>query len=135
MNRKELIMAMNSEIKKIVSRVKETQAQLQTLLKDRTWVEDARKYAERQGKEVRKLLTTDMGKVKTFLERERKELERFQKQLPGEVKKLRKFVTTQKKELEKLLTSVRKARFTPKGKTRAGAKKTSASKKSASAST
>ena len=35
-----------------------------------------------------------------FIERERKELERFQKQLPGEVKKIRAFMTEQRRELK-----------------------------------
>src|SRR4051812_18339166 len=100
--------SMNAEIKKVVGRVKEAQVQLQSMVKSHDWVEEARKYAERQGKEVKKLFAPDVEKMKTFLERERKELERFQKQIPGEVKKFRKFVDMQKKELEKLLTSVRK---------------------------
>lgn len=101
-------MKMNSELKKVVDRVVTAQSQLQAMLKDKTWVEEARKYAEKQSKEVKKLLKADVSKVKTFIERERKELERFQKQIPGEVKKIRKFVDGQKKELEKLLTSVRR---------------------------
>jgi hypothetical protein len=99
-------MPMNGELKKILGRVKEAQGQLQSMLKDKTWVEEARKYAEKQGKEVKKLLDSDVAKVKTFIERERKELEKFQKQIPGEVKKFRKFVDGQRKELEKLLRRV-----------------------------
>ena len=98
--------SMNIEINKVVSKVKEAQGQLQHMVNSHDWVEEARKYAERQGKEVKKILTSDVSKVKSFLEKERKELERFQKQIPGEVKKLRKFVNTQKKEFEKLLASV-----------------------------
>jgi hypothetical protein len=99
----------NDDLKKIVGRVKATQTQLQAILKDKTWVEEARRYAERQGKEVKKLLAADMGKVRIFLERERRELERFQRQIPGEVKKFRQFVDGQRKELEKLLVNVRNA--------------------------
>lgn len=98
--------SMNTEINKVVSKVKEAQGQLQNMINSHDWVEEARKYAERQGKEVKKILTSDVSKVKSFLEKERKELERFQKQIPGEVKKLRKFVNTQKKEFEKLLANV-----------------------------
>src|SRR4051794_12479022 len=104
--------SMNAEIKKVVTRVKAAQNQLQGLIKSQDWVEEARKYAERQGKEVKKLFAPDVEKMKTFLERERKELERFQKQIPSEVKKFRKFVNTQKKEFEKLLTNVRKMNAT-----------------------
>jgi hypothetical protein len=118
---------MNAEIKKIVLKAKTAQEKLQVLLKSQDWVEEARRYAEKQGKEVRKLLTSDVGKVKTFLEKERAELERFQKQIPGEVKKLRTFVKGQRKELGKLLANVRKAGLdgAVKGKTR----KKAASKK------
>lgn len=114
----------NSEVKKVVKQVKTAQAKLQAALKDKTWVEDARKYAERQGKEVRKLLEADVTKVVAFVERERKELEKIQKQIPGEVKKLRKFVNGQRKELERLLTSLRKgkARASSSGKS-SGTKK------------
>lgn len=133
---------MNADLKKVMERFKDAQGQLQNLLKDKTWVEDARKYAERQGKEVKKLLTADVAKVRVFLDRERKELERFQKQIPGEVKKFRKFVDGQKKEFEKLLKSVKKAGANGKGKTKAkstkkkstGAKKTSKKASAASAS-
>jgi hypothetical protein len=130
---------MNAEIKKVVGRVKAAQAQLQTLLKDKTWIDEAKKYADRQGKEVKKLLAGDVSKVKTFIERERKELERFQKQIPGEVQKLRKFVDGQRKELEKLLKNVRKVKASgPKaGKASNGAgkaKKSGAKKSESSAS-
>lgn len=122
--------AMETEIKKVVERVKDAQTKLQTLLKSQDWVEEARKYAERQGKEVKKLLSSDLSRVKTFLEREGKSLEKIQKQIPGEVKKIRTFVQGQRKELEKLLTNVRKASANGKGKKSSGAKK----KKSSSAS-
>jgi len=118
---------MNTEIKKVVTRVKEAQEQLQALIKGQDWVEEARKYAERQGKEVKKLFAPDVEKMKSFLEKERKELERFQKQIPGEVKKFRKFVNVQKKELEKLLTNVRK--MNPAASAQSGSKKSKTSKK------
>ncbi len=120
---------MNSDLKKIVSRVKSAQNQLESMLKDKSWIEDARKYANRQSKEVKKLLTADVAKVRTFLERERKELARFQKQLPGEVQKLKKFVDSQRKELEKLLGSVRKVRDGQPKTKKSGAKKKAGTKK------
>lgn len=141
--------SMNSEIKKVILRVKEAQAQFQTLIQSQDWVDEARKYAERQGKEVKKLFGPDLEKMKSFLERERKELERFQKQIPSEVKKLKKFVDLQKKEFEKLLTNVRKMsktqnaagskkssktkKSTPKTKRKAGSQSSSASESTASA--
>jgi hypothetical protein len=105
---------MNADIKKVVNRVKAAQQDLQSYLKKQGWVEEARKYAEKQGKEVRKLFGGDHAKVKTFLEKQRRELEKFQKQLPEEVKKLRTFVKGQRKELQKLLIRVGKVRSTPK---------------------
>ncbi len=127
---------MNTELKKIVGKMKAAQQQLQGLVQDQSWVEEARKYAERQGKEVKKLLTSDVKKVRVFLEKERKELERFQKQIPSEVKKLRKFVDGQKKELEKLIATTRKVGLkeavskAQKGKTKKAApKKASTAKK------
>lgn len=126
---------MNSDLKKIVTRVKEAQTQLETLLKDKTWVEEARKYAAQQSKEVKKLLSADVSKVRTFLERERKELERFQKQIPGEVKKLKKFVDDQKSELEKLLSRVRKVRVETEAKPRKATKKAARKTKKPASST
>lgn len=128
---------MNAEIKKIVDRVKTAQDQLQKVLNNQDWMDEVRKYAERQGQEVRKLIDSDMGKVKSFVERERKELEKFQKQLPGEVKRFKTLITKQRKELEKLLRTAGKAapaRPTAKKKparvktkTTGGKKKTTAS--------
>jgi hypothetical protein len=131
--KEKLMKAMNVEVKKVVERAKKAQSKLQTMLQDQDWIEDARKYAEKQGKEVKKLLSSDVTRLKTFLEKERKELERFQKEIPGEVKKLRGFVKTQKKELEKLLKNLRRAtktgNFKSLGKTKKSTKKKTSSKK------
>src|SRR5262249_47673660 len=101
--------AVNAEVKRILKRAKKVQLRLNEVLQSQDWLEEARKYAEQQRKEVRKLIETDLEKLRAFLERERKELERFQKQIPGEVKKLRGFVLKQRKELETLLQGLRKA--------------------------
>jgi antitoxin component HigA of HigAB toxin-antitoxin module len=123
---------MNAELKKIVSRVKTAQTRLQSMLNNQDWpgyMEEARKYAEKQGTEVKKLLSSDLGKVKTFIERERKELERFQKQIPGEVKKFRKLLMQQRKDLEKMLGSIGTLGATSNGKKRkTGSKKGTAKK-------
>ena len=79
--------AVNNEVKKIISRAKKVQGKLQEVLKNQDWVEEAKKYADKQKKEVKKLLNTDTAKLKAFLERERKHLERLQNQLPGEIAK------------------------------------------------
>lgn len=127
---------MNPELKKIVSRVKTAQKKLEVMLDQQDWMEEARKYAEKQGNEVKKLLTSDFGKVKTFIERERKELERFQKQIPGEVKKFKTLLQGQRKELEKALKKLGAAKAksfkgTPKKAT--GTKKKSSKAASTSA--
>lgn len=120
---------MNGELKKIVNRVKATQAQVQKVLSNKSWLEDARNFAEKQGREVKKLFADDVTKVKTFIERERKGLELIQKQLPAEMKKIKKFVDQQKKELEKMLATVRKSGGKAKAKT--SPKKSASSGKSA----
>jgi hypothetical protein len=121
----------NADIKKVISKVKAAQSKLQGVLKNQDWVEEARKYAERQGTEVKKLLSSDLDKVKIFLEKERKELERIQKQIPGEVKKLKGFVSSQRKELERLLTSLRKAKVSAATKTKKKTTKVASASKSA----
>jgi hypothetical protein len=116
----------SADFKKVISRVKQVQGKLQTLLERTDWVDEARKYAEVQGKEVKKLLSGDLAKVKNFIERERKELERFQKEIPGEVKKFKGFIEGQRKELEKLLSNVRKMKS--KSRKKSGTRKASAKK-------
>ncbi len=127
---------MNTELKNIVGRVKKLQSQLQVVLKDKTWIEEARKYAKKQSKEVRKLITTDVNKVKVFIEKERKELQKFQKQIPGEVTKIRKLVLSQSNELEKVLNRIRRVKASGKTVTKkkaSGTKKKATTKKAASA--
>jgi SPX domain protein involved in polyphosphate accumulation len=88
---------MNGELKKILSKVKTAQSQLQSMLKDKTWVEEARKYAEKQGREVKKLLDTDVAKVKTFIERERKELEKLLRRVNKATPSKKKSASSRKK--------------------------------------
>jgi hypothetical protein len=102
-------MKMNSEIKRVVTRVKSAQENLKVMLQRQDWVEEARKYADRQRKEMKKLLASDLEKVKTFVEKERKELEKFQKELPGEVKKVKALLKGQRKDLSKLLATIKKS--------------------------
>ncbi len=132
---------MNADLKKIVSKVKDAQNRLQLVLDKQDWpgyMDEARKYAEKQGSEVKKLLSSDLGKVRSFIERERKELERFQKQIPGEVKKLRGLVKSQTKDFEKFLNTLRKsgaaAKKSKSKKTTTSTKKKTTSKKASAAS-
>lgn len=124
-----LMSMMNSpEVKKAIARLKNVQEQVHDLITDPSWVDDARKYAERQSKEIKKLIRSDADKVKKFVVRERKELEKFQKQIPGEVAKLKKYLVSQRKEFEKLLKQVTKASKSSQKKSRSG--KTGARRKS-----
>jgi len=120
------------DVKKWLSRVRMTQGQMKSLIQGGGWMEDARQYLERQGKEVQKLIHGDLAKVKTFVERERRELERLQKQIPGEVTRWKKYLAAQRKELEKVLAGVRGASGAKKSKkARKSSKKKTASKKAA----
>lgn len=78
--------------------------QIRGLIKDRAKLQA---FAGKQSKEVRKMITTDLNKVKAFLEKERKELEKIQKNIPQEFKKLRKFVDGQKKEIRKMMKQIK----------------------------
>ena len=79
-------------------------------------------------------------KVKSFITKEAKELQKLQKQLPGEIAKFTKFVNSQAKELEKILKTVNaleaadmiqsKVKSTIKGKSPIGKKSKTSSKKS-----
>ena len=100
---------MNGELKKVVEQVKAAQEKLNQLMKNQDWMDDARKYAEQQGQEVKKLFAEDASKLRQFLEAERREMERFQKQIPGEVKKFKNFLKSQRKEFQKLVNQIRAA--------------------------
>jgi hypothetical protein len=110
---------MSSELNKIVGRVKQAQVKIQKVMKNQDWLEEARKYAEHQGHGLKKLFASDSAKVEAFLERQKKELARIQKRIPGEVKKYRSLLQNQSKEFEKIL-----------GKLVAGAKTQSSAKSS-----
>lgn len=98
---------LNTELKKLVGRVQVARSRFQTLLNDRTWVDEARRYADRSKAEVQKLLEGDVTKVRAFLDREKRELERFQRQIPNEVKKFRRLMHGRRKELEQLVKTLR----------------------------
>jgi uncharacterized membrane protein YqiK len=107
---------MNPEMKKIVGRMKVAQTKLQSrvdeLMTNQDWLDEAKKYAERAGTDVKKLISSDVTKVKTFVDRQRKELERVQKQLPAEVKRFQKLLNQQRTELEKMIRKIRLAKKT-----------------------
>ncbi len=136
-----MMSAAKANAKKILDRVKSARTQLENLLKDRSWIGDAKKVAEKQGKEVKKIIDTDVAKLRVFLEKERKELEKLQAQIPGEVARIKHFVDGQKKELSKLLKTVKakaktqkKSAAGTKSKKKTGTRKKSSSKGASSAS-
>jgi len=100
------------DVKKLYMKVRQAQTQFRTILQDGSWMDDAKKYVERQGAEMQKLIHGDLEKLRTFVEHERRELNRIQKEFPKEVTRWKKYLASQRKELEKLLTGVRG--FTPK---------------------
>lgn len=97
----------DTEVKRIVGRLRAAQGQVRTLLKDRSWIDDARKYAERRQGELTRLVRADVEKVRAFLVREKKEVEKLQRRLPREIEKVRKYVRAQRGEFEKLLKQLK----------------------------
>lgn len=120
------------DVQKIIGRLKEARTQIETLIKDRSWMEEAKKVAEKQGQEMKKILDGDVAKLKAFLEKEKKELEKLQASIPGEVEKLKKFVDAQKQELTKLLGTV-KSKAETRAKSAKGAAKAKATQAKAKA--
>jgi len=107
-----------SDLNRILNQLKSAQKHFQGVIQNKTWIEDARKYAETQGKEIKKLISSDLSRVKAFINKEKKSLEKFQKQIPGELKKVQKYIGVQKKEFEKLLKNVNKKTASKKVKTK-----------------
>jgi predicted nucleic acid-binding Zn-ribbon protein len=97
-----------TELQKMVKRVKDTQTKLQDMLQQQEWIEEAKLYAEKQGREVQKLLKTDVEKVRAFLEKERHELEKFQARIPDEFKKLKNFIQEHRKDFGAILKGLPK---------------------------
>lgn len=125
--------SVNIEVKKLVEKVKKTQSQFQDLMKDGRLLKEAKRLGD-QGQELKKLLKNDLSRVKSFVEKERKELEKFQKQIPSEIKKLKTFVQGRRSDLEKLLSSLKKGgafKVRPIKIRRKGSKKSASAKKSA----
>ncbi len=112
----------SDELKRVVSKVKSVHSKLVTKINDQSWIDDARKYAEKHKAEVRKVINAEnIAKVKTFIDKEKKELERLQKQIPSEIKKLRSYVNSQRKEVEKLLRRVKAGKGLRKTKKKSSA--------------
>lgn len=105
----------DAEMKKVLGRIKSARGQVEQIIKSReAWLEEARKYANRQRTEVKKLFGGDLAKVRAFIDRESKTLNALQKKLPGELQKARKFIALQRKDLQKMLKGMRKAKSSKK---------------------
>lgn len=102
----------DAEVKKVIGRLKAARGQFEQLVKTQAWVDEARKFAEKQQREVKKLLNTDLHRVRAFIEKEKAGLNKLQQKLPTEVARVRKFVSLQRKDLEKMLKGLRKAKKT-----------------------
>ncbi|MEK7690436.1 MAG: hypothetical protein AAB425_05385 [Bdellovibrionota bacterium] len=90
------VKTMNSELKNMVAR-------MESAMNSR-WVNEARRFAKRQNKEIRRNLAA------------------LQRRIPGEVDRLKTYVTEQRKEINTLISEVRKnprmrvrVKLTPKG--------------------
>jgi hypothetical protein len=125
-----------SKFKDVVGQLKSKQEQLKGLMNKET-LREARKYAETSSQELKKhIQNMDVKKVRAYIEKEAKEIQKLQKQIPNELVKFSKFVDTQRKEFEKILKSVNAleaAEFIGQkvGLTKKPAKKKSAPKKPA----
>lgn len=101
---------MNKEdLKKVVSQIKTAQKQLEGFFKNTDVVGEARKYADKQKRELQKLLNGDVTLVKEFLEKQKGELDKLQKRIPTEVSKFKKYFESQRTDVEKLIMKVKKA--------------------------
>ena len=98
-----------SEIRRVAKSLKDAQAHFEKALASSNWVTDAKKYADKQRRQIDRLSRANVKKVKTFAEEQKKELNRILNRVPGEVQKVRRYVTSQKKDLERLVANVRKA--------------------------
>ena len=98
----------NKEVQKLVKQLKKAKSNFQAYIQKNDILDDAKKYADKQGKELKKILKSDANKVKAFIEKEKATLDQFSKQLPNEVEKLKKFILSQRTELEKALNTIKK---------------------------
>src|SRR5689334_8001530 len=107
-----ILNAVNQEVGNLMKQLKMAQKQVQEMLKTKDIVNQAKKYANTQSAEVRKVLASDAKVVKAFLEKEKCELSEFQKQINTDVKKLSAFVLSQRKDFEKLIRDLSKKKVT-----------------------
>lgn len=128
------------DLKNILRKIKGVQVQFKKTFDGKSVAVEAKKYADRQSKDLKKLINQDIEKVRSFLEDQKSEVERFQKQIPAEVKKWSQYLTSQRKELESILRTVssgtapkKKGSSKPKAKKSASpAKKRTRAKKTSS---
>ena len=54
--------SMKRDLKKTIGKVKAAQGKLRSFLKNPKWIDEARAYAEKRGKEVRALISSDVDR-------------------------------------------------------------------------
>ncbi len=83
---------------------------LQNLLRDPKWINEARKFAQNvassQTAELKKILRSDVKRVKSFIAKERETIEGLQARLPEELARIKRYVGRRKKELNKLVETL-----------------------------
>jgi hypothetical protein len=97
---------MNKDVKKVLEQVKASQAKLLEMISENDWVSEARSYAHRQSKELKKVFSEDVKKVQGFLEQEKKSFAQISSKLPKNIKNLFVFLEEQKKEFSLLLSQL-----------------------------
>jgi|GEM_PF-4526958 len=89
-----------------VNRLSEAQGKFKGFLDKNTAI--AKKYANRGQAEFKTRLNDDLGKFQKMIEKERRDLEALQRQIPKEMNKLSKFLVKQTKEVRKVLKTLSK---------------------------
>jgi hypothetical protein len=85
------------KIQKVIAQVKAAQVQLQKLAKDKSAINETRRYAKQFRKELKKYLNADVARVRAFLDLARGELDSIQKQYLGGKGSLQRLVKKAKK--------------------------------------
>lgn len=95
---------MASDLNNLLNRVRDLQTMLEAKLEESVLMRDLKKYAASQQKVLKKKINSsaDIKKVVTYVEKQRKHLDKVAKNLPKEVATVGKFVKAQRKEFEKL---------------------------------
>ncbi len=91
-------------VNEAMSKLAEAKGRFQTFVDKNTAI--AKKYADKGQSEIKTRLTDDFAKIQKLIDKERKDLEALQRQIPKEMNKLSKFLVKQTKEVQKVLTTL-----------------------------